>query len=120
MTQIVDPTIFQAPASTTPLPLAQASLNAAVARMQNNLASDMKLFYLLAGLIWNNSQGNTPQQMFTYLGTSAASLVTLCNAWVAFVGAYTGTTPQVVPSGYTLTTNSDGTVTVTQASTGGQ
>jgi hypothetical protein len=61
--------------------------------------------------IWKNPQGLTPQQVMTALGINAASLVSAMATITASANAiYPGVITAVSP--HTLTSNSDGTVTV--------
>jgi hypothetical protein len=63
----------------------------------------------------NPSVTATPQDVVANLGTAAAGLFESASALAAVIGAATGTTPQVPPTGWTATPNSDGTVTLTQS-----
>ena len=69
-------------------------------------------------LIWNNANA-TPQEVMAALGTNAASvfaLAALNNATIASAAGIGGVTPPSMPSiptGWTITPNNDGTVTVT-------
>jgi hypothetical protein len=119
MTQIVDPSIFLPP----PPPPAPPDpnvvmLNQYMNQMQGNLARDMALFYKIAAFFWNNPNGLPPQQAFNLVSTGAVSLMQLCNAYTTFMSQYTGSTFTVVPTGWMLTPNSDGTITAAFNSTG--
>jgi hypothetical protein len=65
-----------------------------------------------SGLVWNNSSA-TPQQVVAAFGTNAASLFQLSGLLCGLIGAITGTTPNPVPTGWTITANGDGSVTLT-------
>src|SRR5438874_1044545 len=67
------------------------------------------LFAAAKEFVWNNLD-LTPQQAFDLFGKDAADLVKVSAAYVALVQTYTGVAPQVVPDGYTVQPNSDGTV----------
>jgi hypothetical protein len=72
-------------------------------------------------LIWNNPSA-TPQEVFAALGTNAAAvlqLATLNNSTIASaatIGGATAPNMPSIPSGWTVTPNTDGTVTVTAPS----
>ncbi len=57
-------------------------------------------------LIWNNPSA-TPQEVFAALGTNASA---------ATIGGATAPNMPSIPSGWTVTPNTDGTVTVTAPS----
>jgi hypothetical protein len=72
-------------------------------------------------LIWKNPKA-TPQEVIAALGTNALLIFQLANLNIQTVtqaATLAGTTPPVIPSvpdGWTLTPNSDGSMTVTQSS----
>lgn len=68
-------------------------------------------FSTLMGLIWANPDQLTPQEAFDSMGTDAGNLVVKANLLKDIVNA---TVPGTIPDATlpTLTTNSDGTVTV--------
>jgi len=69
-------------------------------------------FRRMADFVWRNPYGLTPQEIFDLYGDKAVDLCRLSSAAQAMVETYTGTRPAVVPEGYDLQYNADGTVTV--------
>jgi len=119
ITVIVDPSVFlPPPPPPAPPDPNQVVLTSYLNQMQGNLARDISLFYKLAAFFWNNSNGLTPQQAFNLVGTGSVSLMQLCNAYTTFMSQYTGSTFNVVPTGWSLTPNQDGTITASYSSTG--
>jgi hypothetical protein len=55
----------------------------------------------------------TAQAAFNLAGTNGVDLCKLSDAATGMVAAYIGSAPTIPPTGYVLTKNSDGTVTVT-------
>ena len=94
-----------------PIPLAAqtAQFWNQIQRVYNSLQS-----ILQAGtnLVWNNPNA-TPQQVVAAFGTNAASLFQLSSLLCGLIGSVTGTTPNPVPAGWTITASADGTITLT-------
>lgn len=70
--------------------------------------------------VWSNPRGLTPQQVFTALGTRAGAMVSVVTqtiAWLNFMRTHLKTADAAIvslkPAGVILTTNADGTVTLT-------
>ncbi|MGD0462178.1 MAG: hypothetical protein ABSB74_06795 [Tepidisphaeraceae bacterium] len=98
--------------STSPVNPLTASVNSFWARIQiefnrlNNLLNDG------SNLVWKNP-GAVPHQVVAAFGANAASLFQLSALLCGLIGSITGTTPNPVPAGWTVTANRDGTVTLT-------
>jgi hypothetical protein len=87
-----------------------------VASFQIRIAAQYAQLQLLlavgTNLVWNNPNA-TPQQVCDALGTGAANLFALSALLCDLLGGITGTTPNPVPAGWTVTANDDGTITLT-------
>ena len=67
----------------------------------------------LFGAVWSNPMGLTPQQVVAALGTDAAELFRFLTVLSTAVNAATpGTINVANPAGFTVTSNADGTVTI--------
>jgi hypothetical protein len=93
-----------------PLTAGAAQLWAAVGAEFNRLSG---LLQRGATFIWNNPSGATPQQTVAAMGTNAAALFQLSSLVCTLIGQITGTTPGIMPAGWTYVANSDGSVTLT-------
>jgi hypothetical protein len=88
------------------------SVNSFWARIQLEFNRLNSLLTDGSDLVWNNSDA-TPQQVVAAFGTNGASLFQLSGLLCGLIGAITDTTPNPVPSGWTITANTDGSVTLT-------
>jgi hypothetical protein len=98
--------------SSSPVSPLTIGVNSFWARIQMEFSRLNSLLTDGSDLVWNNS-GATPQQVVAAFGTNAASLFQLSALLCGLIGGITGTTPNPVPTGWTITANSDGTVTLT-------
>lgn len=65
-------------------------------------------------MVWNNPKGLTPQQVMDSHGTRAARLFQISGIiGTAINSLIPGTVELALPTGYTVTFNPDGTVTIT-------
>lgn len=98
----------------TDTPSGQAQLQIAQDRLAiTGLFKNLNVFFKrIAAFVWKNPLGLTPQQVFDLYGTKAFDLVKLSMSYQAMLETYTGVRPSVVPEGFDLTVNADGTVTV--------
>jgi hypothetical protein len=118
MASIIPPT----PPAPVPLTTAQAQskvLNVVKAVIERDLQMMQQSFSMVGGLIWSNPDGLTPQQCFDALDTvggnktnDASQLVQFSNTFLTALGGLGVTIPSPMPAGYSLTINTDGTVTV--------
>jgi hypothetical protein len=105
MPNIINPN----PAPTDPL---TAGVQNAITQIN---AQYRQLFQLLNGLsrfVWNNPK-YTPQEVVAAFGTYAANLFQLSGLLCQLIGAVTGQTPNPIPTGWTWSAATDGTVTLT-------
>lgn len=94
------------------------SLNIAQFLMQSRNTLNQVIRMLQGGqiVVWSNPTGATPQQVCDALGTSAGGVFAAATAMCALIGSATGVTPNPTPAGWTVTSNADGTITLTKAS----
>ena len=92
-------------------------------KIADNLFVEMRMAYLAAyKLVWTNSSGLTPQQVCNALGTDAALLfagsakLSELLALVAPSSTALSNVTLTTPTGYSYTSNTDGTVIITQQS----
>jgi hypothetical protein len=92
-------------------------------KIADDLFAEMKKQYVAAyKLVWSNSSGLTPQQVCDAIGTDAATMFAASAklsellAMVAPSAASLSNVSLACPTGYAYTSNTDGTVTITQAS----
>ena len=84
------------------------------------LTQNVSLLNQWLSWIYNNPNKNsdgtavTPQQVCDNLGASAGALFASAQALASVIGAATGITPAVPPTGWSATVNADGTITLTQ------
>ncbi len=102
------------PIPLTPTQVVQNLANTFAAQINGQYQQISNLFGRVFSFIWNNQQGQTPQQVFDLFGTNAGDLLKVANAFAAMVQTYTGTAPTLIPIGWTVTVNGNGSVTVTQ------
>ena len=107
--------------TTAASPLAQRQAHTATVlptRLTTSEAQLLQSFRALYGEVWKNPDGLTPQQVCDALGTKADNLFviagTLVNALSQIDPAGLGAMVNL-PTGYTVTGNADGTVTVSFA-----
>jgi hypothetical protein len=98
--------------SSSPASPLTMSVNSFWARIQLEFNRLNSLLTDGSDLVWNNS-GATPQEVVAAFGTNAAGLFQLSGLLCGLIGAITGTTPNPVPTGWTITANNDGSVTLT-------
>lgn len=66
-------------------------------------------------VVWENPLDATPQEVVDQFGTDAVSLFTVAGLAAQIIAVATATSPiPLVPSGYSVVQNQDGTVTITQ------
>jgi hypothetical protein len=97
-----------------PITAGAAQLWAAIGTEFNRISA---LLQRGAIFIWNNPSDATPQQTVAAMGTNAAALFQLSSLICVLIGQITGTTPSVMPAGWSYAANSDGTVTLTPPAT---
>jgi hypothetical protein len=98
--------------SSSPVSPLTISVNSFWARIQLEFNRLNGLLTDGSDLVWNNS-GATPQQVVAAFGTNAANLFQLSGLLCGLIGTISGTAPNPVPTGWTITANSDGSVTLT-------
>ena len=67
----------------------------------------------LAKEIWTTKDGITPEMKVAAYGAEAKALFNLCSACATLVYQATGTVKQIVPPGYLVSFNADGSANVT-------
>jgi len=106
-----------------PFPTAPAVVSPAQQAANQVFASGRQLANLMVNTyvnsyraVWNNPNA-TPQQVIAAMGTGAAAVFAHSAAIAAFlVSQGAPGIPTTAPTGWTVVSNSDGTVTATQAS----
>jgi hypothetical protein len=86
---------------------------AALVQQMNGVGNSMsQMVTTWNATVWNNSFG-TPYQVVQGMGFNAAGLFLAMEHICLAVGYLTGNTPSYIPSGYSYTTNSNGTINLT-------
>jgi len=88
----------------------QSSLDNDKRRIAVAFASMQAVFEYMTAKIWGNPEA--AQAEFDKWGSDGAELCKLSNAYLALMKAYTGEDIPVIPDGYDLRVNEDGSVTV--------
>lgn len=98
----------------------QRAASAKAIQQKNAFTQITRVFKDVSTFIWGDLTAGVPQtkfQAFTDAGYRATDLVVNAQAAIALIATLTGVMPDsLVPVGYSLTLNDDGTVTVVEPS----